>query len=974
MKGREVEVSHPRFCVLEVVSRPPRTALAGWKPALRVVLKRALLLAVAVGLCAAGPGLAQGVAKVVSYRSPLDDSQQAYGVYLPSSAPASSDGYPVVLHGHGYGWSVSTRFSAFQMQWAEEHGWILINLNARGPNFYEGVGDVETLNVIEDAVARFGIDRSRVYLTGGSMGGTGALRHGLRHPDVFTAVMGVDGWTDYLLWHCHWYARTDCRELIEEFRRPLLEACAPLYWAGRGRWGATGHIVDGADTTVWPENGLRLREALYELSVADPGAYDYEVIYNPYLGHGRGSRVDVIYDYFLGRSRTHGRGDFCIETTRLAHGALYWGRMEAFIIRGLSGRLEGAAEGAIVSALTRNLKAFTLYLAASPAGEEEEVSVYADGFLCYQGPPAAVSFEALLDARGRLVGWTEGTWDARPGARPTDRGQELRKTAELAGPIGDAFERPFVVAYATDGPPEGVRRHRLEAEQFASAWNGFMVHGHGVSARPEDEVCPADLAGKSLVLFGTLDSSALLRRAHRMRAFPVEVREGGVTVHDPLDGDRRYLGEQFGAFCCYPNPLSGERRTGEGACATYLVICNRRWFTKPESGVAQGLGYDLEKLPWAYADYVIFNNDQSQLPFVLNVNNKPPVTCYEAAYFVEAGFFDEHWRIDRRLQLERVGVQKPEDHRLIHIAELSLTEAEDGSPVAKVTVTDAAGEPVHTARVTGRWWGDGELVSSAVTDECGCASRPAPAGCATERVSFEVVNVMATGATYDWTADAVTTRAVGWASPRQLEIAQLERPPAASWRESLPLPVRVFNNSQEGREVNVRLSAPSGQVVPSGHRVQLGAGESRALSFTWRPGFREPGACALRAEATAQAGALTVSASCPVRALIVREPALPIAVGEVTCDDIERGNPYHVAATLKNLSSIDPVLATVRCAILEARRYPAAKLVEVAPGGSAAVEWQAAPREVWLEKGEYSVRVSIAGVQGLTGTAKFAVR
>jgi len=685
---------------------------------------------------------------------------------------------------------------------------------------------VETLNVIEDAVARFGIDRSRVYLTGGSMGGTGALRHGLRHPDVFTAVMGVDGWTDYLLWHCHWYARTDCRELIEEFRRPLLEACAPLYWAGRGRWGATGHIVDGADTTVWPENGLRLREALYELSVADPGAYDYEVIYNPYLGHGRGSRVDVIYDYFLGRSRTHGRGDFCIETTRLAHGALYWGRMEAFIIRGLSGRLEGAAEGAIVSALTRNLKAFTLYLAASPAGEEEEVSVYADGFLCYQGPPAAVSFEALLDARGRLVGWTEGTWDARPGARPTDRGQELRKTAELAGPIGDAFERPFVVAYATDGPPEGVRRHRLEAEQFASAWNGFMVHGHGVSARPEDEVCPADVAGKSLVLFGTLDSSALLRRAHRMRAFSVEVREGGVTVHDPLDGDRRYLGEQFGAFCCYPNPLSGERRTGEGACATYLVICNRRWFTKPESGVA----------------------------------------------------------------------------------------------------------------------------------------------------SFEVVNVMATGATYDWTADAVTTRAVGWASPRQLEIAQLERPPAASWRESLPLPVRVFNNSQEGREVNVRLSAPSGQVVPSGHRVQLGAGESRALSFTWRPGFREPGACALRAEATAQAGALTVSAGCPVRALIVREPALPIAVGEVTCDDIERGNPYHVAATLKNLSSIDPVLATVRCAILEARRYPAAKLVEVAPGGSAAVEWQAAPREVWLEKGEYTVRVSIAGVQGLTGTAKFAVR
>jgi hypothetical protein len=121
-------------------------------------------------------------------------------------------------------------------------------------------------------------------MTGGSMGGTGALRHGLRHPDVFAAVMGVDGWTDFRLWHHHWYAREDYRDLIEEFRRPLLQAASPLYWAERGELGAIGHIVDGGDTVVLPENGLRLWRKLRDFQWDEPGAYDQRIIFNPTLG------------------------------------------------------------------------------------------------------------------------------------------------------------------------------------------------------------------------------------------------------------------------------------------------------------------------------------------------------------------------------------------------------------------------------------------------------------------------------------------------------------------------------------------------------------------------------------------------------------------------------------------------------------------------------------------------------------------
>ncbi len=666
-----------------------------------------LLIAATVLLAlAATCAHSDGLTRLVEYRSPIDDSTQVYGVYVPDGPPPSGDGYPAVLHGHGYGWSVSANFSSFQRRWAEEHRWVLINLNARGPNFYEGVGDIETLNVVNDAAARFGLDRDRVYMTGGSMGGTGALRQGVRHPDVFAAVMGVDGWTDFREWHWHWYARTDLRHDIEEFRRPLLEAASPLYWAERGRWGAIGHIVDGSDTVVLPENGLRLRNRLVELRTREPGAYDYRLIFNPLLGHGRGTDYRAIYGFFEGRRRITDPPAFTIETTILPHGRLYWGRIDGFIIDGLSGGLEVHADPGVVSATTRNVSDLTLSLSASPLAREQSVRVFVDGFAAWEGPPKTLTLQADLDAAGDVIGW-------RPRVEPAPP----RKRPGMSGPIGEAFLHPFVVAWATAGDPAECARHRLEAEQFAREWNAFMVHGQAVEAVPEDCVDPADLASHTLVLFGALDSSELLRRADAVHELPVRIRNDGVTVRDALCGDRRYAGEQFGAMLGYPNPLTD--------FTTCLVVVNRRVFMKPEGKQPQLLGYDLEKLPWAYPDYVVFNNDQSELPHVLNVNNKPPVTCYEAGYYVEAGYFDDDWRIDRGLQLRRVRRQKPTPHRLTHVAELTL-DREASPPAARVRITDSAGKPVATARVTGRWWGEVEHVTSASADEDGRAVFPAP--------------------------------------------------------------------------------------------------------------------------------------------------------------------------------------------------------------------------------------------------------
>ncbi len=892
---------------------------------------------------------AEGVSRRVEYRSPVDDSLQAYGVYLPESAPPRPSGYPAVLHGHGYGWRVSTRFGSFQREWAERHGWVLIHLNARGPNFYEGVGDLETLRVVEHAAENFGLDLDRIYMTGGSMGGTGALRHGLRHPDVFAAVMGVDGWTDYRLWHHHWYARKDYRDLIEEFRRPLLEAASSLYWAERGEHGTVGHIVDGGDTTVLPENGLRLWRRLRELQDTDRGAYDQQIIFNPELGHGRGTDYRAIYEFFRGRRRIQNPRGFHVETTVLPHGELYWGRIEDFLIDGMSGSLRTDTQDDLVTASTRNLSAFTLFLRASPVADRRTVRVFVDGFPVWEGPPETLTVEAQVDATGDVAGWQVRMPDDGPVKHPG-----------LCGPVGDAFVRPFAVAWATDGPPEQIARHRTEAQQFARDWNAFMVHGPGVEAVPEEKLSPADMASHTLVIFGSLDTSSLLQRADSAHSFPIRVRNDGVVVRDPVNGIRRYTGRQFGALMCHPNPLTD--------FSTYLVVANRRICTKPDSGSPQLLAYDLEKLSWAYPDYVIFNNDQSQLPHVLNVNNKPPVTCYEAAYFVEGGFFSDRWQIDTRGQLRRVTRQKPEDHRLIHLANVSL-ERTEGRPGAAVHVVDSGGDPIHTARVTGRWWGTTESVASAPTDEEGHVWFPAPSD-SLEHLGFEVVSVMATGCTWERTADAVRGLAPTESSPGQLDMTVLSDRPTVRAYGATPVRLAVHNAGPRERRVRARLSVPSGRVAPMHRTVAVPAGERTELEFNWWPQGRSLGTLDLRAQARVL-DAESASCECAVPVRVLPGLGLPVVVTEVTPSDQTYGEPWRVETTIRNVDCEQSVEATVHCAIMEARCYPTAKTVSVGAGETANVVWTGPGP---LPKGDHTVRITVEGAHGATATEKLAVR
>lgn len=125
---------------------------------------------------------------------------QPYGLYLPSTHDGTTQ-HPASLVMHGLGGSHSSynAYEGFLADMGEGEGtdlpsMYLVTPLARGSSFYADWGEVETLRVLDDALARVPVDEDRLYLTGYSMGGYGVYRLASLYPDRFAAA-GV--WAGY---------------------------------------------------------------------------------------------------------------------------------------------------------------------------------------------------------------------------------------------------------------------------------------------------------------------------------------------------------------------------------------------------------------------------------------------------------------------------------------------------------------------------------------------------------------------------------------------------------------------------------------------------------------------------------------------------------------------------------------------------------------------------------------------------------
>lgn len=122
-----------------------------------------------------------------TYHSPIDNTAQPFRIYIPANHATPA---PLVIALHGTSGDENTLLDSHPTlkPAADKHGMIVVSPHGRGATEYRGIGEHDVLSVLEEVRKLYPIDPERIYLTGHSMGGTGAAYLAMRHPDVFAAA------------------------------------------------------------------------------------------------------------------------------------------------------------------------------------------------------------------------------------------------------------------------------------------------------------------------------------------------------------------------------------------------------------------------------------------------------------------------------------------------------------------------------------------------------------------------------------------------------------------------------------------------------------------------------------------------------------------------------------------------------------------------------------------------------------------
>jgi pimeloyl-ACP methyl ester carboxylesterase len=141
----------------------------------------------------------------VMVKSSLDGTEQPCYVLLPDGFDPAGPSRPLLVSLHTWSNDVEQRFEALE-NLASRRGWIYLFPHFRGPNASPDAcgspkAQQDILDAVDWAIARFPVDRQRIYLTGASGGGHMAMLMAARHPRRWTAVSAWVGISDLAAWH-----------------------------------------------------------------------------------------------------------------------------------------------------------------------------------------------------------------------------------------------------------------------------------------------------------------------------------------------------------------------------------------------------------------------------------------------------------------------------------------------------------------------------------------------------------------------------------------------------------------------------------------------------------------------------------------------------------------------------------------------------------------------------------------------------
>ena len=139
-----------------------------------------------------------------AYFDDIDASPQPFIRYLPESYDKKNK-YPLIVYLHGYSPYLNivnwTELPEGITDLADKVNACVVMPFARSNTDFQGIGEKDVLNVIEQMKKRYSIDEDRIILSGMSMGGMGVWTIGSHYPHLFAGLLIVSGRGDFYFWH-----------------------------------------------------------------------------------------------------------------------------------------------------------------------------------------------------------------------------------------------------------------------------------------------------------------------------------------------------------------------------------------------------------------------------------------------------------------------------------------------------------------------------------------------------------------------------------------------------------------------------------------------------------------------------------------------------------------------------------------------------------------------------------------------------
>ena len=536
---------------------------------------------------------------VRGYRSRIDDTVQPYGLVIPENYDFSGTReYRCDLWFHGRGETLSEvnfiNQRLHQVGYIHPENTIVLHPYGRYCNAFKFAGEVDVLEALESAQARYRINDDLIAARGFSMGGAAAWQFAVHYPGRWFAANPGAGFSE-------------TPEFLRFFQK---EKLSPNYYE-RALWqlyDCTGYAVNLLQCPTIAYSGeldvQKQAADIMEAALAEENIRLMHII-GPQTKHSIHPDSHNIIEQKLAQLAEYGR-PFLPRRIKFVTYTLKYNEVDWVTINGLKqhweeARIEAEVIGNRVIAKTKNITDLSFKF---PAGSyrfemDQPIFVQIDGQeLEFPGPMSDLSWEARMHLE-------EGRWLL--GELPA---HDLVKKHDLQGPIDDAFMDSFVVVTPTGQSSHSLLQQWSESEQ-EHAIEHWRRHFRGDARVVQDSALTDEqIASSNLILFGDPESNAVLKRIADQ--LPIKWTAEGIRA-----GDRSYDSDHHALVMIYPNPLNPEK---------YVVL---------NSG-------------FTFREYDYLNNARQvpKLPDWAIIDLNTPADSRTPGKIVGLGFFDEAWQLD----------------------------------------------------------------------------------------------------------------------------------------------------------------------------------------------------------------------------------------------------------------------------------------------------------------------------------------